>query len=195
MFAYCNNNPAMNTDITGMHPSGLGHAAIYVRDEALPLVVDDYAYYVGYTASITKDHISIDLESVNSELYTYCEVTGVSLLEACQRMADGVCDRYYQNYNEEFLLSNACVANEIFEHILAYRWAIGERNTPTLLGLGYRAIKGSKEAVAIACVRIDIRVSEICIGGPTSQSFVFGYRNGIRECYRGTERDPWANKR
>ena len=25
----------------------------------------------------------------------------------------------------------------------------------------------------------------------TSQSFVFDYMNGIRECYIGTDKDPW----
>ena len=163
------------------------------------MAVGNYAYYIGYTASIAADHIAVVLESelhsVNRALYAYCESTGESVHEASQRMADGVCDRYYQNFNEEFILSNACVTNEIFEHILGYRWAIGERHTPTLLALGYAAKNLSKDKVAEACVRIDIRVSEICIGDPFSQSSVFDYQNGIRECYRGTDRDPWADYR
>ena len=41
----------------------------------------------------------------------------------------------------------------------------------------------------------DIRERDVVKGDWKSQSYIFAYENGIRPCYIGTERDPWADER
>ena len=63
-------------------------------------------------------------------------------------------------------------------------------------GIGTIEMKGSKLLGYEATKSIDMReVDVIANDSWYSQANIFNYKNGIRDVYIGTERDPWAKER
>ena len=110
----------------------------------------------------------------------------IGLRQTYDAMADYVCRCFERKYGKPFLFSNDCVAYEIEYHTDAYMTMMGYtgyvRNVTTFLF--------SRESLIEHCRVIDISVKDV---DNFRQRTMFGYRRGIRDCYRGTERDPFRN--
>lgn len=127
----------------------------------------------------------------------------IGFSEMCDLIAKHACQKYARTYSREFLLSDDCVSGEIFDHVKAYQWAIGEAKLPSKIVLasaviGLRDNYGggeyySRASIYAACASIDMREADIVPGG--LQTFAFGYKSGIRKCYIGTEFDPFQDDR
>ena len=158
------------------------------------------AVSIGKNASISRGVISIDMVSAYEDICAISEYMPLSY--ACDIIAIFACDTYANRFGEEFLLSDSCVSYEILEHILSYYYAVGDRLLPNKLTAGFMISKKMKRTqydagdIYNATKSIDIRESDVISGaGIASQAFAFNYRNGIRDIYIGTSRDPWANTR
>ena len=135
-------------------------------------------------SEITRDGFSVDIDSEHAS-WDEC-IKSIGIHRAYRLMADRLCELYLDRYGEEFLFSNDCVAYEIEYHTDAYMTMMGYtgyvRNVTTFLF--------SRESLIEHCRVIDISVKDV---DNFRQRTMFGYRRGIRDCYRGTERDPFRN--
>ena len=133
-------------------------------------------------AAIEAEGFSVDLASAHAR-WDGC-MKALGLEEAYGRMADWLCRAYREHFGEEFLLTEACVAREIRYHADAYMAAKGykgySRNVTTLLF--------SKAELESHCREVDVSLRDMT---DWKQRTMFRYREGIRPCYRGTERDPF----
>ena len=102
---------------------------------------------------------------------------------AYQRMAEQLCRLYQERFHREFLFTEKCMAFEIRFHADAY-FAVTAggypRHPSTLLF--------SRDSLISHCKEIDISENDV---QSLKQRLMFGYRRGVRPCYRGTERDPF----
>ena len=134
-----------------------------------------------YTVILEKG-FSIDLASAHSRWDSCLKKLG--LKEAYRRMAEILCRTYLERFGEPFLLTEACVAWKIQYHTDAYMAAKGyrhySRNVTTLLF--------SKQELEAHCREVDISLEDM---SNRKQRLMFRYRQGIRDCYRGTEKDPF----
>ncbi len=133
-------------------------------------------------AVVEKDGFSIDLASAHGR-WDGC-MKRLGLAAAYARMAAYLCRAYLDRFGEPFLLTEACVAWEIQYHTDAYMAAKGykrySRNATTLLY--------TKAALEKHCREVDISLQDMT---DWKQRTMFRYKKGIRDCYRGTERDPF----
>lgn len=102
-------------------------------------------------------------------------------------MSDQLCERYRQLYGREFLFTNRCVAYEIEYHVDGFMYARGfrgyRRNITTLLF--------SRKDLIAHCRTIDISADDV---NSWRQKTMFGYRAGVREIYRNTDKDPFDRR-
>ena len=109
---------------------------------------------------------------------------GLGLRQACARMAQRLCAGYRARFGRDFLFSDDCVAYELRYHIAAYMAARGlrgyRRHVTTLLFTRARLIA--------RCREIDISTQD---AASLRQRLIFGYRRGVRACFRGTQADPF----
>ena len=196
MFVYCNNNPVAFTDRQGMLPS---HFSYYCYSDGGSNLVAKHllqAYAIGARCHLSDGVISLDMDKEAAEIKEINEYLSMSVI--CDAIAITACDKYFDVYNQEFLLSDFCVSYEIEEHIYAYYWATNQQCMPNLIAVGFCAKTGdwSGSRVYDATKMIDIREADVVAGGGiTSQALWFGYKKGIRDIYIGTNRDPWADVR
>ena len=209
MFAYCNNCPVNCEDNAGTAPGslitttrmcdgGAGDVRYYLRMRARAI---GYSATVSYSEE-SKGCISVNLDTAMSSI-DYLLYTGMSFNIICLEIAEGACAKYYDTYGQEFLLSDRCVAVEIEEHINAYLWSIDRKFFPNWIAIGftfspekYKENGYNKNGVYLATCSTDIRECDVVAGGGwTSQASIFNYKDGIRDIYWGTARDPWANER
>ena len=197
MFAYCLNNPTCLADFTGFAPTTAIYPVCLGESRPKKPKYVEIAYEIGQRCIISEGTISINMDAeadIISELSNYTSIHYISFI-----IAVSCCNKYYDMYNVEFLLSDACVAYEIEEHIYSYYWATGERLLPNMLAVGYGAYqlikKGAYEAgsVYMATKMIDIREADVVAGN--MQAIIFWYQFGIRKEYIGSVRDPWAETR
>ena len=154
------------------------------------------AFSIGGRAEISNGTISIDLDAEIANILEASSTLGLPAV--CDAIAIEACEKFHRVYGQEFLLSDLCVSNEIEEHIVAYLWTTGERLLPNLLATSfvsslYLQRQYSSDSVYNATRMTDMRESDVVTGG--LQALFFNYRNGIRACYIGTSRDPWADCR
>ena len=197
MFAYCGNNPTCLKDTTGQLSEFCMiafNSDDYYSVEGLIIVA------LGCSIKLNEGHICMDMDSASEDVINLSEK--ISIADISQVLASIACFRYDNQYGKEFLLSNKCVGIEIEDHINAYYWATGYANFPNYLVVGFLALnflnqhKYDATSVYNATRYIDIRESDVVAnGGLSSQASVFGYKDGIRDIYIGTERDPWASTR
>ena len=131
---------------------------------------------------IQADGFCIDLASESARWDRCMKRSG--LKEAYARMAEYLCGAYRERFGEEFLLTEACVAREIQYHADAYMAAKGykrySRHVTTLLF--------SRAALEKHCKEVDTSLGDL---NCWKQRLMFRYRRGVRDCYRGTDRDPF----
>ena len=141
-----------------------------------------YSLLESYT-KITPDGFSVDI-ATEHETWDDC-IKALGVRNAYRLMADRLCELYNERYGEEFLFSNECVAYEIEYHVDAFMTMQGYsgyiRNVTTMLF--------SRESLIEHCKEVDISVKDV---DNFRQRTMFGYRRGIRACYKGTERDPFS---
>lgn len=101
-------------------------------------------------------------------------------------MAEALCKGYEARYGEPFLFTEDCVAWELQYHAEAYFNAIGyagyRPHFSTLFFNRERLIRHTKV--------IDVSAKD---AKDPKQALTFGYRAGVRPCWRGTEKDPYRN--
>ena len=133
-------------------------------------------------AVIQTDGFSVDLASEH-EKWDRC-MKRIGLSTAYSQMAGFLCRVYLERFGEQFLLTEECVAKEIQYHADAYMAAKGyrgySRNVTTMLY--------SKAALESHCKEIDISLQDM---NDWKQCLMFQYKKGIRDCFRGTEKDPF----
>ena len=131
---------------------------------------------------IREDGFSVNLETAVHEWDAAIRAAGRR--RAYREMA-GILNRLYgERYGRPFLFSDRCMAFEIQFHADAYlAVTVGgyPRHVSTLLF--------SREALLLHCREIDISEEDV---KSLRQRLMFGYRRGVRPCYRGTERDPFS---
>lgn len=213
-FAYANGNPVSNVDPFGLmamaNPRSTrivyndGARGTEKKSEAM-----EAARAIGKRATISDGEIIISMEIEGEEINRLAEVLGLEL--TCDLISASACDKFLEEQDREFMLSDACVSKEIYDHVEAYNWAVGEESKQNYLAAGYDliqrankivngdfrgAFQSQADAVYQATVNINMKESDIeKTNSITSQSVVFGYKDGLREEYKGTEYDPWADQR
>ena len=172
MFAYCRNNPALRKDISG----ATDEEADGDKYDELDQLLDKYA-------TVSEDGFTINLEDETEEWNSCIKEIGVQ--QAYDYMSDYLCQKYEATYEKEFLFSNECVSYEIEYHVDAYMCMKGysgySRNITTFI---FR-----KESLVGHCKVINISTNDT---DDFKQAVMFGYMNGIRSQYRGTDKDPYA---
>lgn len=135
---------------------------------------------------ITEEGFSIRLSDAPAEWDAAIKAVGIHAAYAA--MADRLCELYRLRFGREFLFTNACVTYEIEFHADAYFCAMGYsgyvRNVTTLAF--------TKQQLISHCEWIDISTED---AHDLRQKLMFGYVRGVRECYRGTEADPYRDSR
>ena len=133
-------------------------------------------------ALIQAEGFRIDLASAHEQWDRCLKRLGPE--RAYARMAETLCRAYRERFGEEYLLTEACVAWEIRYHADAYMAVKGyrqySRHVTTLLF--------PKPYLEEHCREIDISTEDM---SSWKQRTMFRYRQGIREQYRGTEKDPF----
>ena len=110
-------------------------------------------------------------------------ILAVGRKKAYREMADCLCRMYREKYGREFLFTEACMAFEIQYHADAY-FAMERGGFPRHIS----TLAFSRSRLVEHCREINI--SELDMES-LRQRVVFRYRSGIRDCYRGTEKDPF----
>ena len=132
-------------------------------------------------AAVQEDGFAIDLSSAPGRWDRCLKRLGSRV--ACEQMAAELCRAYQARFGAPFLLTEACVAWEIRYHADAYLAAAGykgyRRHASTLLF--------SKETLVRHCGEVNISLGDLT---DLKQRLMFRYRQGIRACYRHTEKDP-----
>ena len=174
MFAYCRNNPIIRRDVDGSDDE----SAIQEAIQKLYALTDEYA-------KIYETGFSINIESATND-WNNC-LTTIGVDEAYQLMSEYLCNAYYTKYGKEFLFSDSCVANEIEYHVDAYMWTQGysgySRNITTLAF--------SKEQLIEHCKTVEVFTTDV---NTLRQRLIFSYKKGIRDCYKGTDEDPFDRR-
>ena len=172
----------------------------------------DSAIAIGKRASVADNSISISMISEEEEIDRIVKYLG--LQRTCDLISQAACDKFLEENDREFLLTDACVSKEILDHIVAYNWSVGKTSHKNHLVIGYLLKqkynnligKGSNseyaDSVYNATESIDMREADVkktskasLLDYYSSQAYVFNYKEGLREEYQGTEYDPWADER
>ena len=128
---------------------------------------------------------SIDLCSAPEDWDACSREIGVD--EAYRLMAEHLCGRFREKFGDDFLFSDRCVEKEIAYHMNAF---MRVRGFP-----GYRrhltTYAFNKDYIVRHCKEIDISTEDV---KDWCQRKMFRYRKGIRDCYKGTSRDPFGKK-
>jgi len=201
MFAYCGNNPVTYEDDSG----GMRKPCTVVIDDGsigsastLAIgVAKSVAFSIGYSSVAGEGSISVNLDQYNDTINYLNLIMYVSLDVICSEIAVGANKKHVDVYGSAFLLSNDCIAKEIYEHIIAYQWSIGQRFIPNIIAVGFYFRANYSACNVYNATRLtDIRETEVT-GNLRwdSQGFWFQYKDGIRDCYIGTPRDPWKDER
>jgi len=158
------------------------------RDGTRPVCKDDddvtilFLNFVDEQSNINENGFSIDIQSSTKTWDCFFKEIGIH--KAYNLISKHLCNRYLSNYGEEFLFSDSCVAYEIEYHADAYMWTQNysgySRNITTYLF--------SRETLIEHCKTIEIFTSDVY---NFKQSLCFDYYNGIRDCYKGTDREPY----
>lgn len=130
---------------------------------------------------VRKDGFSIHLDDAQTEWNSAIHAAGRK--PAYRAMANYLSKLYREQYGREFLFSERCMAFEIQFHADAYlAMTVGgyPRHIATL--------PFSRKSLISHCRVIDISEDDV---KSVKQRFMFGYRRGVREQLRGTERDPF----
>ncbi len=132
--------------------------------------------------SFVEDGFSVKLSSEQSAWDRCFRALGRN--RAYQLMAAALCGEYERRFGAPFLFSERCVAWELKYHIDAYMAVQGYR--------GYRrhvsTLLFSPEQLRRHCEQVDISTEDVA---SVKQRLMFGYRQGIRPCWKGTEQDPF----
>lgn len=138
------------------------------------------------STAMTEDGFSVDIASEHPAWEAAIKALGVH--PAYRQMAAHLCEMYEARYGMPFLFSEDCVAYELEYHIDAFMTMQGykgyTRNVTTLLF--------DRESLIRHCCAVDINVKDVA---DLKQRLMFGYREGVRACLRGTERDPFRDSR
>lgn len=136
-------------------------------------------------AEITEEGFAIRLDRAQKEWNAAIRAAGRK--EAYRRMAEWLCRTYRERFGREYLFTEKCVAFEIQFHADAY-FSVTVGGYPRHIG----TLPFSGEALISHCRVIDISTEDV---KSLKQRLMFGYRRGIRRCWRGTPRDPFRRMR
>ena len=136
-------------------------------------------------AEITEAGFAIRLDQAQKEWDAAIRAAGRK--EAYRRMAEWLCRAYQERFGREYLFTEKCVAFEIQFHADAY-FSVTVGGYPRHVG----TLPFSGEALISHCRVIDISTEDV---KSLKQRLMFGYRRGIRKCWRGTPRDPFRRMR
>lgn len=125
---------------------------------------------------------SVDLSAEPEAWNTFFHAQG--LRHACAQMAALLCARYRDKYGEEYLFSESCVSWELRYHAAAYMAASGYRGYARHIS----TLLLPRQKLILHCKEIDISTEDV---KSLRQRLMFGYRRGVRTCYRGTGKDPF----
>lgn len=163
------------------------------------------AAQLGNAIVLSKGTMKFDISSYRADISDLEEY--LSLQYICDAMSFTACMRYEKMFGEPFLLDELCVSGEIEDHIIGYDYAIGDRCWGNWMVYGYKAKVlfseahwPSKEEVWDHVWQAEICEADAMLNGNwfqniASQAYAFGYKEGIRDVYVGTDRDPWRNER
>ena len=171
MFAYCRNNPTSRVDSKGTEDDDI--------NAEMDRLLNEYA-------TIDETGFTIDLESATAEWNSCISEMGVK--EAYEYMSDYLCQKYKEKYEKEFLFSNSCVAYEIEYHVDAYMSVKGNSGYSRNITTYFMSAK----YLIDHCKVVNISTNDV---GNFKQEKMFGYKNGIRECYKNTPDDPYREDR
>lgn len=126
------------------------------------------------------------------------DVYWIMALYATTKFKEFFVKAYDYVYNEpiesrEFLFSDECVAYEIKEHVIGYRYAIGDSEEKTDVTNAMLVFCfGSKSKLQDRCKEVDISEQDV-VGKMNIFKNVlpFHYYDGIRDCYLYTNADPY----
>ncbi len=132
--------------------------------------------------AFSESGFSLDLSHAHPEfdrcLRAFGHARGYAL------MAEYLCEAYRRRYGAPFLFTEKCVAWELKYHIDAFMAVQGypgyHRHVSTRLY--------NRAALIAHCKEVDIDVHDVA---SIKQRLMFGYRRGLRPCWRGTEKDPF----
>ncbi len=128
------------------------------------------------------DGFSVDIAAAHGDWDRCLRALGHDAAYA--QMADYLCAEYERRCGTPFLFTERCVAWELKYHIEAFMAVQGyagyRRHVSTLL---YGA-----DALKLHCKEVDISEADTA---SVKQRLMFGYRRGLRPCWRGTEKDPF----
>ena len=140
-----------------------------------------YALIDKYT-EIRKDGFAIHIEDEPVEWDHTIKVIGIR--EAYRKMAKYICDAYEKKFGEPYLLNEKCIAYEIEFHVDAFMTMQKLRGYSRHVG----TLLYTKSQLLKHCGVIDISTKDLSV---LKQRVMFRYRKGIRDIYKGTERDPF----
>ena len=142
-----------------------------------------YGLLEKYT-KITEDGFAIDIET-DFRQWDRCAKT-IGIHPCYKRMSRWLAEKYAQIYSKPYLFTEECMAYEIEYHFDAFMWSMGlkgyTRNVTTLIF--------SKAQLISHCRIINISTTD---AHDIRQKTMFAYRKGVRQCYRGTSEDPYAD--
>ena len=134
------------------------------------------------STTVTKNGFSVNLAAEPEEWDRCLRALGRSA--GYFRMAERLSALYEAQFGEPYLFSEDCMAWELQYHADAYLDALGYRgHSPHFSTLFF-----SKEELIAHTKEIDISVKDV---NDPKQVIMFRYRQGIRPCWRGTDKDPF----
>ena len=95
----------------------------------------DSAIAIGKRAIVADNSISISMISEEEEIDRIVKCLG--LQRTCDLISQAACNKFLEENDREFLLTDACVSKEILDHIVAYNWSVGKTSHKNYLVTGY----------------------------------------------------------
>ena len=130
---------------------------------------------------ITEEGFAVRLDRAQKEWDAAIRAAGRRT--AYRRMAECLCRTYREKFGREYLFTEKCVAFEIQFHADAY-FSVTVGGYPRHIG----TLPFSGEALISHCQEINISTEDV---NSLKQRLMFGYRRGVRPCWRGPPRDPF----
>ena len=205
IYAYCCNSPTMCHDENGYSTSPFKTAVAIDSYVDTRTAAKERAAQLGNAIVLSKGAMQFDISAYREDIASLEEY--FSLRHICDVMSFTACAQYEKAFGEPFLLDELCVSGEIEAHIVGYDYATGDRFLPNSMVLGYKisSILFEQQYPSRADTWIhvwraeiyeaDAKIDETWLKNLASQATAFGYKEGIRDIYLGTDRDPWRNER
>ena len=195
VFAYCENEPVQQMDVSGCMVMSLKKALAHMNKIAKTInkmIVIEKDKRTKSTKGIIRVKFSkIKIDYLSEIFLNYGGVFVDSLTQIAL-------EKFQKVMRRPFLFSDYCVFKEIYDHLVAYLWSYNKWDVEPYKFIVYYIKEGVHlfeipKSIRSACKSADIKEADVVFDKHEAAIYGFNYFAHIRRCYKNTENDPYYN--